>query len=659
MSSSILHDKILSKLKSVKPDGKGRWKACCPAHDDKHPSLSITECDNGKILLHCHTGCETKSILTELGLQMSDLFIDSSQVKTSTNYHNNKITKPDIGKGYNMSVYKTAQEAISVYERTLGKCSITYQYKDRLGNLVGVIARWDYPDGNKKIRPVSHNGSGWILGGMTEPCPLYNLPDLDIAKRVYITEGEKAADAITGLRLSATTSAHGSNSTYKTDWTPLAGKEVIILPDNDKPGNKYAQEVQNILAELKPEPTIKVVTLPELPPSGDAYDFISIRRVYGQFDDETICTEIESLADAADVIKPDVPCYIPRPVLENMSDIEPEPIQWLWPDRIALGKLTLIAGDPGLGKSLISLDIAARISQAICWPDGAEMNYDAGNVLLLSAEDNPADTIRPRLDAAGADVSKIIILKATRRYNEDSKVNEDKHFSLVNDLSVLSEAIQKTSNCKLVIIDPVTAYLNGIDSHRNTDIRSVLAPLAELASKYNVAVIAVTHLNKNSNGSAMYRTMGSLAFTASARSVWYVTKDDVDPNRRLFLSVKCNISAEKTGLAYTVKSTPVTLAPHVSWEPEPIDRDINDILGNASDNESGGALTEAKEWLADFLSNGSIPASEIVKQAQDDGISKRTLLRAKQAIGVISERVGCGSGSHSVWKLSHTLPKDP
>ena len=179
-----------------------------------------------------------------------------------------------------------------------------------------------------------------------------------------------------------------------------------------------------------------------------------------------------------------------------MADVQSEPISWLWPGRIALGKLTLIAGDPGLGKSLLTAFFAAVISKGYTWPLET-CPAPIGSVVLLSAEDDPADTIRPRLDAAEADCARIHVLQAIR--DVDAKGNStERMFSFKRDLVALEERLSSLPDCKLLIIDPVSAYLDGTDSHNNTDVRGLLAPLAKLATDHKVAVVLVQHLNKSS-----------------------------------------------------------------------------------------------------------------------------------------------------------------
>ena len=214
-----------------------------------------------------------------------------------------------------------------------------------------------------------------------------------------------------------------------------------------------------------------------------------------------------------------------RLLIRRAVDAHPKPIRWLWPMRVALGKLTLIAGDPGLGKSFLSVAMAATVSTGGRWPvDGT--CAPLGDVLILSAEDDLQDTIRPRLDAAGADVRRVQVIEAVAITTEDGV--QRKMFSLVKDLAALDDVLADMPDCKLLTVDPISAYMDGTDSHKNTDVRALLAQLADLAAKHDVAVVAVSHLNK-SGGPAAYRVTGSIAFTAAPRAAYAVTKDAENP----------------------------------------------------------------------------------------------------------------------------------
>lgn len=318
-----------------------------------------------------------------------------------------------------------------------------------------------------------------------------------------------------------------------------------------------------------------------------------------------------------------------------IADVEPKPISWLWKEKIARGKLTLISGDPGLGKSLITVALASAVSRGARWPVGGGY-APCGSVIMLSDEDCIADTIRPRLDAAGANCSKIHALEMVRETDESGETTK-RSFSLAKDVEQLADVVSNLGDCALIQIDPVSAYLGGTDSHKNADVRALLSPLSDLAEKFNVAVVIVTHLNKGS-GSAMYRSVGSIAFTAAARTAWVVTKDKEDPTRRLMLPVKNNLGNDYSGMAYKVE-TASNDAPVVMWEAEPVEIDINEALSPVSDDERW-AKNETEDWLLGVLIGKPLPANDVKKLARVAGFSWRTVERAKVACRVRSKKDG-------------------
>jgi hypothetical protein len=626
LNSTAIDDPIqqlLGKLKGVKESGKG-WIARCPAHEDGNASLSISEGDDGRVLLKCFAGCSTDDIVAAVGLKMADLFPA-------------RPSKPDSN-GRPVRTFPTAEAAVAALEKKLGKVSQTWRYRDSNCEPVGMICRWDTATG-KEIRPVSRNSKGWIIGAMPKPRPLYRLPDLHKSKRIYVCEGEKCADALALLGFVATTSSGGSQAASATDWTPLSGKDVVILPDNDIPGAKYAADVADILLRLNPAPSIKVLALPGLSDGEDVADLLA--RCSDDDAHAALKHQIETLADEAEAVKPEAPAPTCAPEILLLSDVQAEPINWLWPGRIARGKLTLLAGDPGLGKSFLTLDIAARVTTGAGWPDDPHKRGEPGGVILLSAEDDPADTIRPRMDAARGDVARVALLQAVKVWNPGTGKHESTPFTLSEDLIHLETAIASVADCKLVIIDPISAYMgggSGFDSHKNTDVRAILGPLALVAARADVAVLAVTHLRKG-DGAALYRAMGSLAFVAAARMAWAVAKDPEEPARRLLLPMKANVAAEPTGLAFHLSPEGDTAV--VAWSKDPVEVSADDALAPPARKRGPDAdgLDAATTWLRRALSGGPRPASDIIDEARDgEGIAKRTLDRARRELQVRAYR---------------------
>lgn len=345
-------EKVLSRFPNAKPSGNG-WSACCPAHDDKSPSLSISEGDEGRVLIRCHKGCPIDSICAALDLKTSDLMPHSGiDVDTNNPFPKEKRILSTSLKPLSQ-LFESVDAAIEHLERTLGPHSEKWFYHDADGELVGVILRWDLPDGKKTIRPVSKRGSSWVQEGMPGPRPLYRLPEIQHSDRVFVTEGEKAAEVIRSLGLPVTTSAHGSNSPKHTDWTALAGKDVFHLPDNDDPGREYADKVAQIVISLDPPARFKIVELPNLPESGDAFEWSESRD---GADADTLRRELEELVDATEWYVPNNRNAGIEEFHKFPTDVLPEPVR---------GFIKACARAIHCDESYVALPVLACLASAI------------------------------------------------------------------------------------------------------------------------------------------------------------------------------------------------------------------------------------------------------------------------------------------------------
>ena len=347
----------------------------------------------------------------------------------------------------------------------------------------------------------------------------------------------------------------------------------------------------------------------------------------------------------------DVIVDLPKRIVTGLSSkqysmIHPQAIDWLWPGRIAIGKLTLIAGDPGLGKSMVSVALAAHVSNGSAWPvDKADC--PVGEVLMLSAEDDPGDTIRPRLDAAGAKVCRVRNIGLIDDLDKDGMPYK-RGFDMSCDLPLLDDLLLTVPDCRLVIIDPISAYLGNTDSHNNANVRGLLTPIGELATRHNVAIVAVTHLNKGGGGNAMYRATGSLAFVAAARASYLVTKDEDDPARRLFLPMKNNLGDDQHGFAYHIE-VGENGAPFIVWEPDAVEVSADEALSIRDDYQP--ERDEAKKWLLEELGHGTTQVADLQQQAKLAGHSWRTVQRAKSELKVTARRSGFGKSGTWSWHL--------
>ena len=521
----------------------------------------------------------------------------------------------------------------------------TYDYKDESGSTLYSVIRYR-PKDFRQCRPDGNGG--WIpnLDGVRR-VP-YRLPDLlqHPDGTVFVCEGEKDADRVASLGHCATTVASGK-------WTDscvqaLAGRDIIVLQDNDGAGEKKALEAAQALRRAAK--TIRIVLLPGLKPGGDVSDWLDADPERdGKLVD--VCFDFPEWTPASSTI----PVEAATAALQSAraSSFEMKSIQWLWPNRYALGKLGLLVGLPDEGKGQVFCDMAARVTKGSDWPCD-EGKAPKGNVILLTAEDDINDTIVPRLVAADADLDRIEIVKMVRA-NEKERM-----FSLVTDLDLLRDKIKQVGDVKLVQIDPITAYLgntNGkMDSYRTTDVRAVLGPVVEFAAGVNAAVVGIMHFNKKTDvNNALLRISDSLAFGATARHV-YAVVDDAENERKLFVKGKNNLASSATkSLAYRFGGREVGVdsetgeaifAPHILWENKHVDVTAAEAMATV---KSPAARDEAKKFLTDILANGPVSTTEIEDAATGNGISKRTLERAKRELGITAEKNG-----QWYWRLPDT-----
>jgi DNA repair protein RadA/Sms len=335
-------------------------------------------------------------------------------------------------------------------------------------------------------------------------------------------------------------------------------------------------------------------------------------------------------------------------------------VEWIWPNRFAIGKLGIIAGLPDEGKGQILSYMAASITRGGEWPCN-EGRAPRGNVIVLTAEDDLNDTVVPRLAAAGADLSRIHIIKMVR--DGPNK----RMFSLITDLELLRRKILAVGNVNLVQIDPISAYLGHgkVDSYRTTDVRAVLAPLVDLAAELKIAIVGILHFNKKIDvTNALLRISDSLAFGATARHVYGVV-NDAEHKRKLFVRAKNNLAAgNDKALAYRFtaavvgkdpKSGKEIWAPYILWETQYVDVTAAEAMQAAAEAKSPAARDDAKKLLGELLASGPALKSEIEEAAEANGISERTLFRAKGELGLMAKK----DGANGAWRWHPAKQQKP
>lgn len=353
-----------------------------------------------------------------------------------------------------------------------------------------------------------------------------------------------------------------------------------------------------------------------------------------------------------------------KAAFDRLADIEPQPVCWLWPDRIAR-KFVLFTGPPDCGKTNTAIDIAARVTTGNVWPDGSG-KAPLGSAIVMTAEDGLGDTVRTRADAAKADVRRIYCLNAV--HDGDGKPSS---FSLQEDLELLGEKVREIGDVALVIIDPITAYLGAgrIDTRRTADVRAVLSPLKDFAEAHNITVLGLTHPSKTVT-KAMNAATGSQAFIAAARSAYLFTRemnDGQETGRTLMLPIKNNLAPRKEGLAFRISARLIghgeIVAPYVDWDSAPITMSADEALA-ATMEATGGSAAASRDALGEavfflreeFSASERVEASIIDKQARKAGISQRTLKRARKELGVVSRREGFGADGKFFLSLPRSRP---
>jgi putative DNA primase/helicase len=319
--------------------------------------------------------------------------------------------------------------------------------------------------------------------------------------------------------------------------------------------------------------------------------------------------------------------------LSCAADIVPEPIHWLWPGWLPAGKLAILAGQPGCGKTTIAISLSAAISRGSEWPDGTRCKTP-GNILIWTGEDGLADTLVPRLIAAGADLKRVFFVESI---NDD--LGELQPFDPSRDVPILAERIEQMGGASLLVVDPIISVVNG-DSHKSGDVRKSLQPLIDIGATHGCAILGITHFSKGSKGSSpTERILGSQAFGAAARMILIAGKDE-SSDRRIFAKSKCNIAGDTGGFEYAIETLDAQdglASSRIAWG-EPLDGSAKEILRELEADDTEGEQQDDREskferarcmiyeWLTPFMSTKEMKAA-----AQAEGVSWRMVEAAKAA----------------------------
>lgn len=567
------------------------WRGRCPVHQgETRTSLSLRHhvprgSDRGRAQLRCWAGCDERDVLDLIGLTLADLYDDPPPKAPGT------VTREHV--------YLAADTS-----------------------LVGVVRRTE----PKSFRPATLTPIGaWQArsSGDLKRLP-YRLPAVVAAVAaggtVYVPEGENDCDALAAVGVTATCNAGGAGK-----WTAdhahwLKGADVVVCRDRDDAGRKHADVVVATLQGVAAS-----VRLVEPAEGKDVAEHLAAGRTVADLVPINIRTEPERTVDNA--------------VLVSLSTVEPERLSWLWESRLPAAKIVTMDGDPSVGKSTLGIEIAAHVSTGKPWPDGAPCQL--GDVLILSAEDGLADTIRPRLDAAGGDPSRVHAMTAVRTVLDDGSVGERP--PTLADIPAITAAIRRTS-ALIVIVDVMMAFLPGkVDSHKDQDIRAVLSRLSAMTEETRALMLLLRHLNKSGGGSPMYRGGGSIGIVGAARAGYLVARDPDDPETRVLACIKSNLAREPESLTYRLESAPGTDVARIVWTGVSAHDAAGLLRTERDDNDD---RHEVDAWLLDLLDqrSGAINAKDVVKAARDAGYSLDQAKRAKKRLGVESVKAGMDGG---------------
>lgn len=501
-------DAVLAPLEGIQQHG-GYWMARCPAHEDGHQSLSISVGRDDRVLLNCHAGCDSRQVLDALHLEWEDLFPS-----------------------------KEAADLIVA----------EYEYRDVDGKLLFVVER---RAGKKFLqrRPLSDGSWSWKLEGVKRL--LYRARAVRDAIRanryVFVVEGEKDVHTLERQGFVATCNPGGAGKWLDTYTAQLAGAKVVVLPDNDDPGQAHATMLMGHLA--KKCRSFQIIELPDLPPKGDVTDWFSSGGT---------AADLKQMVLAAGQTRIATPTYI-----RKASEYAARATDYLWWPRLPLGNVTVLAGPQGSSKSYLTLALAAALSVGSCFPDGgvgpmsALTGHPPAGSLFITYEDDVEATILPRLDTIHdmggrplqPDLDLIRFID-----KRDPETNAPQAFRL-SDMPLLHAALEDFKQCRLLVVDPAASLQVGLRSTGDPGaaVRAMLEPLTQLARRHDLAVLLVKHVNKDSsNGSGMMRVAGVSEWTQVPRSVLVCGSDEEDWGHKGLQHVKANLSHRADPVEYWV-----------------------------------------------------------------------------------------------------------
>jgi RecA/RadA recombinase len=550
------------------------------------------------------------------------------------------------------------------------------------GSTKKAFAQWKYGKDVPDPLPEGYRRHGdWITGpGVLDGVPrfLYDLPAIvaNPGGVVYVLEGEKDAENAKRFGLLATTKPEGvvksATGPDADRWKPvfveqLGGMHAVLVADNDPPGQQHVEIIASWLYDVCPE--VRIVHLPGLLPKGDFTDWMEAGGTREELERIVKATPLYVPVAQGIVASSPVPAPLRLPGrnevvsrrlnITNLATVIPRKTQWVWPLWLPAGKVTTVIGDPGLGKSGLCLDIAARITTGSKMPDDSEGDFDTpGRVLVMADEDDRDETIVPRLLAMGANMHLVDYVNHVTVVLGDGSERED-DFTVPECFSELRDSLVG-NGFRLAIIDPIVAFMGTrSDAHKEQDVRAIMRQLTKIGKEAGCAIILIRHMRKSGagGGSTTHAGGGSIAFVAAARTEWLVKEDPDDAlgQRRIVSVNKTNLAAKATSLAFVQVDVPEHCTYRIQWHGQSAQTAAS-LLSGPQSVEERSALSDAAAFLRDCLSMGEVNARDVFTQARNAGISEASTRRAKIVLGVQSTRIGDGLKGSWQWRLPVQYP---
>lgn len=605
----VTYDELLSALDrggfNPKPRGQGHTSQC-PAHDDNNPSLDIDRKSNGGVLAICRSaGCSFESIIDALGLK------NTKQEKAiKTPYHVRKRVK------VHAPAYLDGNDLI-------------IPLIDIRGTKRATQTIWP------EKRLFQDKETDKFTKGKGKNEYFFQFGDRSLSDTLLIATGYATSASLfesTGSPVTMSMDDGSLPHTIELLRNRYADKELIVCCDYDARNNKGIISAVNRFNTLLCYPTIE---------DNLKADFNDLMLRSGK---EAVCEVVGNAGkpevDSADYSEPPEKAQpLPPPesvILRSAASIVPRRIDWLWEGWLAVGKLHLLAGAPGTAKTTIALTLGAAISNGGQFPDGSSAKR--GKVLIWSSEDDPRDTLIPRLIAAGADLNNIHIVESVNHSNKGTRV-----FDPSKDFPLLKSAVEQIGNVSFMVIDSVADAVAG-DSGKNNQVRRALAPVKEFSEEMGIATLGITHFNKNVTGKAMSRIIDSVAFVGLPRVVMIAFKKR--GNGSLMMRAKSNIGPDNGGYEFYTYMEPLIeyegiVANRVGWKGY-IEGSADDHLRDAESNisEPENEQQKAEKFLMDEFSDGMRrESSAVIEKAKSLGISFDTLGRVRRSLGMATKKI--------------------